>query len=471
MMKRILFIFLLSICVDAFGLFNSCDVVYVGTESEVSELRQLIESVAKNISTHSISGKKLIDILDSRYLAEYVKQNTSSPSSSPKILIQFGSKTSFSPSDLTGSPGRLPFDRRSVLEQQNLMDELDNVSFELTNLLKTNEDLINEAYGLCPNSTKSAVLKLKYKSVVQNLEMFDSSTQEKLKKLIEDTEVLETKKKDIGTKLELLKSSSPKGPKSKDLNIIIKKDDSKLYTPGCILAEGNNVLVAPNETPFEVIFAHELIHLKHYLEEQIFRVDSLKVVADFVFQRRDQFPDIGTFSTEEETLSKLLESSTMRSNIFFRFPIEGNDKLVWNVRDLKNLPLLAYSIAGELSESSIKAKGISLPEIMYRKPGVLSELVGDLEERRTVLGSDRDGITENIIRMEMNLPLRYIYQGSLQAMFEKKETVATILGEDSIDYILKNSSKWTKDKDVEFLKQDALKNKLSVYEKETLSDD
>lgn len=202
--------------------------------------------------------------------------------------------------------------------------------------------------------------------------------------------------------------------------------------------------------------------MKHYLEEQFFKKESLRKIAKLVVgPGRNDFSELN-FSSEEDAFLRLMESSAVRSRVFsiLKERVPADSDLVWTMSDLLSLKLLAYSVAGEGINMTV------LPEAKYRKESSVRNMIGDLEERRTVLGPDRDGITENVIRREMGLPLRYIYQDAVQPIFELNDIIAEILGESDISYIQENSEKWLfeneiKGKTLEIYKMQAINNILS----------
>lgn len=273
---------------------------------------------------------------------------------------------------------------------------------------------------------------------------------------------------------ELTRKSAQKTKKNKDLIIFVdKKEGSNIsYAPGCILVESGSTLVVPVVSGFLEKLAHELIHMKHYLEEQFFKEKSLREIAEQVDN-----PDFGDFSalgftSKEDAFSRLMESSAVRNSVFriLKKPIAGDGNLIWTMPDLLSLPLLAYSVAGGGIVIANDAALKLLPEGKYRTKELLKQIIGDLEERRTVLGPDRDGITENTIRLEVGLPLRYIYQNAMQPMFELSDTIVEILGKESITHIQKNSERWMSEnritkEQIEIYKKQAMSNPLSIYKK------
>ena len=131
----------------------------------------------------------------------------------------------------------------------------------------------------------------------------------------------------------------------------------------------SKVYIEMIQTPFFILFAHELIHMKHFLEEKCSKQINLNLIENI------------------KDLSKL-----------------------------EQLPTVAYSTAGkdafgDMQLTQMRQRNFPLPEFNTTSGRKTIELIQNLEERRTVLGPDKDDITENSIRQEHGFPLRYIYQG------------------------------------------------------------
>lgn len=131
----------------------------------------------------------------------------------------------------------------------------------------------------------------------------------------------------------------------------------------------NKVYIEMIQTPFFILFAHELIHMKHFLEEKCSKQINLNLIEDI------------------KDLSKL-----------------------------EQLPTVAYSTAGKdafggMQLAQMRQRNFPLPEFDTMSDKKTIELIQNLEERRTVLETNKGDITENSIRQEHGFPLRYIYQG------------------------------------------------------------
>ncbi|MBR1480255.1 MAG: hypothetical protein IJ599_05230 [Alphaproteobacteria bacterium] len=131
----------------------------------------------------------------------------------------------------------------------------------------------------------------------------------------------------------------------------------------------SKVYIEMIQTPFFILFAHELIHMKHFLEEKCSKQINLNLIEDI------------------KDLSKL-----------------------------EQLPTVAYSTAGKdafggMQLAQMRQRNFPLPEFDTMSDKKTIELIQNLEERRTVLETNKGDITENSIRREHSFPLRYIYQG------------------------------------------------------------
>jgi len=127
-------------------------------------------------------------------------------------------------------------------------------------------------------------------------------------------------------------------------------------------------------SPFTITLAHELIHLKHKLEE------IAKITEDYTRGKEIQYISYGHAKTI------------------------GIDNIFTEYCDL-------FSVLPELQEVRLN----------------MSELWPNLEERRTVIGPDIDNISEHTFRKSMKIPTRFIYQGKDIISLEKQETVLKII--------------------------------------------
>ncbi|EKE00833.1 MAG: hypothetical protein ACD_21C00267G0008 [uncultured bacterium] len=139
--------------------------------------------------------------------------------------------------------------------------------------------------------------------------------------------------------------------------------------------------ISSNSTEFWITLAHELIHLKHKLEE----------IGDGMDRRQIDLSQYSDIKIEDIPYQK-----TQDINIKEIF--SGRYDFLY-----RQLP--------ELSEPRIN----------------MTMLWSTLEERRTVIGPDRDNISEASIRAAAGISARYIYQSSGMRFLESKCTISNSL--------------------------------------------
>ncbi len=155
---------------------------------------------------------------------------------------------------------------------------------------------------------------------------------------------------------------------------------------------------------FDEMLFHELLHLKHYLEESLGLADQ----------------NIAT----TETIRPL--------EIFAR--IKYSQALCMGCRYIKQEERRLFP---ELAAES------SCIRRSYRSSSVYdwqrTNIWDSFEERRTVCGPDLDDLTENSYRLSKCRPVRYIYQGSNTEFFELRSVLQTCtggdIGEETADFI------------------------------------
>lgn len=125
-------------------------------------------------------------------------------------------------------------------------------------------------------------------------------------------------------------------------------------------------------SPFTITLAHELIHLKHKLEE--IGELSYSGIAGIPYSIAKT---IGIENIFDGTYSHL------------------------------------FSLLAELQEVRLN----------------MNELWPNLEERRTVIGPDVDNISEHTLRKSMGIPSRFIYQNKDLISLEKQETILKIIND------------------------------------------
>lgn len=146
-------------------------------------------------------------------------------------------------------------------------------------------------------------------------------------------------------------------------------------------------LVASVAAELDEILFHELLHMKHFLEEQV----GIAIVH-------------GGRISESLSRTKIMDFALIKYSEATR-----TDKSAFNSQELLFFP--------ELSE-------------LREEP-----LWYSFEERRTVLGPDKDTLTENAYRKEKARPLRYIYQGANEVFFDKTNCIErTLESSDNSNY-------------------------------------
>lgn len=455
---------LLAFFCEANGLFTENYVEYKEGEKGDSEivLKEQILTAEKTIASSDF-GKKLLDCVRGLF-TQYSEQH--SYKKTPKIVVQLGDKTAFFPSSTTSSPSVSIPSAQNVLEQERILTEINETSEQISTLLQNNKQLIADFYEAYKKDLKLIGASRSGPMCRAIEQAFDKIPEDaEIKPIIVRIKELKEKEREQRAALHRITQQAQQTEKNWDLIITIDKRDitAAHFMPGCVYNLQQGILITPTLTPFFIILSHELLHMKHYLEEQKFKTESLSSIARYLFANKEGFIDLGSFESEEDALDKLVNISTIRDAVLDRCSFAGNNDLLWKLDKLDSLAILAYSSAGNIKGNNNVVKTL-LPEAIGRSSELLLDLIGDLEERRTIVGPDRDGITENAIRKAMSLPLRYMYQDGLLPMLEKKTTIASVLGNDSLAYIQENPFGW-KMENMELHVQEALRNKLSVYKK------
>lgn len=160
-----------------------------------------------------------------------------------------------------------------------------------------------------------------------------------------------------------------------ELVVEIADFDDQLYPCLHNTNEDEYKAISAESTPFWITLAHELIHLKHKLEEVN-----------------------GISHTDVQGIPYSLART-----------IGIEDILVGKYQNL-------FSLFPELSEWRLD----------------MLELWPNLEERRTVIGPDIDGICEASIRLLAGFPTRFIYQDKSIKSLEETSTIVKSLNETSV---------------------------------------
>ncbi|EKE00844.1 MAG: hypothetical protein ACD_21C00266G0007 [uncultured bacterium] len=171
--------------------------------------------------------------------------------------------------------------------------------------------------------------------------------------------------------------------------------------------------------PFWITLAHELIHLKHYLEQecQYEILISQKGIPYGEQQRKTQ---------EELFFKACSDLSTAIKNIPYSIAI--------NRIRIEDVLLSSDPLVQQLESQQRQQLIESLPELQELRIN-MTELWPNLEERRTVLGSGSgDDISEASIRHAAGMPPRYIYQNKEINFLENRATIEKALGKGDISF-------------------------------------
>lgn len=212
-------------------------------------------------------------------------------------------------------------------------------------------------------------------------------------------------------------------------DVIVREEEPKRSTPTLALAflRGVKPEEGPQGNPYFVVLAHELIHMKHFLEEQIFLHQVASRLAQLCVSQSPEV--IGAVkalcgiendlpASEKEIQQSILSSvksfeqfrklSELVSRLATKHKIDTTCPMQFTgqIDDLKCFP---YSASKASNEREVEDFFAFVKGDYAKKFGNGIESFPDLEELRTVFGPDRDGITENIIRKEFNLPERLAY--------------------------------------------------------------
>ena len=196
-----------------------------------------------------------------------------------------------------------------------------------------------------------------------------------------------------------------------------------------------------NKVPanLEIVLVHELIHMKHCLEE--LALDDMLDKGDFPIYHKIKkiIPNIEQLNNEQLTQRVNNEQLTQLADKEKNYIIAENRKAF--IED--KVKRLKYSFACGTGISSLAILKLHLEETSDNNRFSLWE---SLEERRTVCGPDIDNISENSYRLSKKLPIRYIYQQEDVNFFEPEEiilkVVSAINGSDKVKY--KNGNKLSK---------------------------
>lgn len=440
-----------------------------------SEIQKDLFLEKLNAIVKTPTGKRLLTTIETLFTKySYMYANPK-----PKVNILSADCTAFKPTEtMPAQPKKAP--SKEVTDQN---DER-HINFEqkYLDLIKEHKEQIDQTYDkLRAPEDKKLAEKATGRRCTYIMQRIDQIAEEDPAKQVMlgiktvHDQILEIEAVALNTSDSNAADAEPSS-KNKDLNIYVGANDLKdeQLVPCAVAVEADNVLIIPYKFPFFIMLAHELIHMKHYLEEQIFRADSLSAVADILFTQKND-PRIAHLFAQlpsaDAVYSALYNSAEIRKAIFhndyfayFDEKVLGDDNLIWSLKKgaAESLQKMAYSIAcagyipGALDNTIFPESGVRAPELVR-------DLLQDIEERRTVIGPDRDAITEAAIRMEADLPIRYICQNDSTIMYESSKVLETVCGTAITDYTKQNAKKWIQG-DLETYKAIAQKSLLTYKE-------
>lgn len=207
----------------------------------------------------------------------------------------------------------------------------------------------------------------------------------------------------------------------------VSKTEDAISEDQCVTHKSQKDIVSTSKQPTKLFIAvaHELLHLKHFLEERVFICEIVngliaesKACAELAAELR-AFCSSMVSLPDDETLRNLMIGEAKSPNqlkklcaLAARFNIESNFNILSELSDRSQLTDIAYSCCDNIDSTSIDILR-AFPEWKYlniQDRTQLRSLIKDFEELRTVIGPDRDGIAESTIRFEFGEYIRFIYQ-------------------------------------------------------------
>lgn len=191
--------------------------------------------------------------------------------------------------------------------------------------------------------------------------------------------------------------------------------------------------------PYWMLVAHEMIHLEHFLLQELAKLCSERIISLKPSKLDESF---ATASQAEITqnLHNLFAKDLSEKDYLSIEPIKAmydcmNDYKFETLKkmchelydtrrygDNKNItPQKALDLFGK--KNALPDPIPVLPELKSREKNI-SHLWNNLEERETVVGA---GMSELILRLNARLPIRYIYQVRGKYFFEDFDTVLQIV--------------------------------------------
>ena len=200
-----------------------------------------------------------------------------------------------------------------------------------------------------------------------------------------------------------------------ELNIVYNDK----YGLGCIVPalrlhrSGKFLEIADCFDPLWIVIAHELIHMEHFLLQELnkFTANDPVLVRPIAAKHKNSGIDILDKLNSEPDDQKIKTFCDDQSRFHARY---SQNKL----------------ISGSANLFSLKLPKIleDFPELRVRqRSGASQGLFGDLEERETVIGSRCSELTLRICATDNNMPIRYLYQPQGTYFFEDIDVILEIL--------------------------------------------
>lgn len=187
---------------------------------------------------------------------------------------------------------------------------------------------------------------------------------------------------------------------------------------------GGKIAIGMHYAPYYLTIAHELTHTKHFLQsigadieratQNVQRIFAACTGKGLAFELRDVFPD----EVREAPGASLEHMTYLQALRHTDHSLLGSEHA-----DFK---LLAEEASKHQDHLSAADRGAG------RR---YEPLWNNLEERRTVIGPDRDGISELTLRLAADIPIRYLYQETDRHLFEDPEIIRGILERNNTEQV------------------------------------
>ena len=186
---------------------------------------------------------------------------------------------------------------------------------------------------------------------------------------------------------------------------------------GGINPQNGKVEVGMHFAPYYLTIAHELIHTKHFLQsigadieyatQSVRRICDACVAKGSTVGLRDVFPAEVAREVQSVPLEQMSYLQALNLTDYASRAVEDRDSKLLTKED---------EIHKQFLTEDDKRGGVKYPLLW-----------NNLEERRTVVGPDVNGISELTLRLAADIPMRYLYQETDRHLFEDPEIINGIL--------------------------------------------